>query len=44
VERLLNVDNLYDPRHMAMLHHVNQALKAMRCSAAMSTMWSRMAK
>jgi preprotein translocase subunit SecA len=28
VERLLNVDNLYDPRHMAMLHHVNQALKA----------------
>jgi preprotein translocase subunit SecA len=28
VERLLNVDNLYDPRHMAVLHHVNQALKA----------------
>jgi len=28
VERLLKVDNLYDPRNMAMLHHVNQALKA----------------
>jgi len=28
VEQLLKVDNLYDPRNMAMLHHVNQALKA----------------
>ncbi|MBE0596969.1 MAG: preprotein translocase subunit SecA [Desulfuromonadales bacterium] len=28
VERLLGVDNLYDPRHIEMLHHVNQALKA----------------
>ncbi len=28
VEKLLGVDNLYDPRHMTMLHHVNQALKA----------------
>jgi preprotein translocase subunit SecA len=28
VEKLLKVDNLYDPRNMAMLHHVNQALKA----------------
>ena len=28
VERLLNIDNLYDPRHIIMLHHVNQALKA----------------
>ncbi len=28
VEKLLRVDNLYDPRNMAMLHHVNQALKA----------------
>lgn len=28
VEKLLNVDNLYDPRHIEVLHHVNQALKA----------------
>jgi preprotein translocase subunit SecA len=28
VERLLGVENLYDPRHIEMLHHVNQALKA----------------
>ena len=28
VEKLLNVDNLYDPRNMSLLHHVNQALKA----------------
>jgi len=28
VEKLLRIDNLYDPRNMAMLHHVNQALKA----------------
>ena len=28
VERLLGVHNLYDPRHIDMLHHVNQALKA----------------
>jgi preprotein translocase subunit SecA len=28
VEKLLRVDNLYDPRNMTMLHHVNQALKA----------------
>ncbi len=27
-ERLLGVDNLYDPRNILMLHHVNQALKA----------------
>ncbi len=27
-ERLLNVDNLYDPRNIELLHHVNQALKA----------------
>ncbi len=27
-EELLGVDNLYDPRHMEILHHVNQALKA----------------
>ena len=27
-ERLLQVDNLYDPRNIEMLHHVNQALKA----------------
>ena len=28
VERLLGVDNLYDPRQIEMLHHVNQALRA----------------
>jgi preprotein translocase subunit SecA len=28
VERLLKIDNLYDPRHIDTLHHVNQALKA----------------
>ncbi|NIN70607.1 MAG: preprotein translocase subunit SecA, partial [Gemmatimonadetes bacterium] len=28
VERLLKVDNLYDPRNIEILHHVNQALKA----------------
>jgi len=27
-EKLLNVDNLYDPSNIEMLHHVNQALKA----------------
>jgi preprotein translocase subunit SecA len=28
VERLVGVDNLYDPRNIEILHHVNQALKA----------------
>ncbi len=28
VERLLGVENLYDPRNIDILHHVNQALKA----------------
>jgi preprotein translocase subunit SecA len=27
-ENLLNVDNLYDPRYIELLHHINQALKA----------------
>jgi preprotein translocase subunit SecA len=27
-ERLLGVENLYDPRNILMVHHVNQALKA----------------
>ncbi|MBF0397116.1 MAG: preprotein translocase subunit SecA [Desulfobacterales bacterium] len=27
-EKLLNVDNLYDPKNIEILHHVNQALKA----------------
>lgn len=27
-ERLLNVDNLYDPKYIELLHHINQALKA----------------
>ncbi len=28
VERLLKIDNLYDPRNISFLHHVNQALRA----------------
>jgi preprotein translocase subunit SecA len=28
VEKLLGVDNLYDPRNILLLHHVNQGLKA----------------
>ncbi|MFA4911814.1 MAG: preprotein translocase subunit SecA, partial [Desulfobacteria bacterium] len=28
VEKLLHIENLYDPRNIEMLHHVNQALKA----------------
>jgi preprotein translocase subunit SecA len=27
-EKILNVDNLYDPRNIDLLHHINQALKA----------------
>ena len=27
-EQLLNVDNLFDPRYIELLHHINQALKA----------------
>ncbi len=27
-EKLLNVENLYDPKHIDLLHHVEQALKA----------------
>ncbi len=27
-QQLLGIDNLYDPAHMEVLHHVNQALKA----------------
>lgn len=28
IEKLLHIENLYDPRNIEMLHHVNQALKA----------------
>jgi len=28
VEKLLKIDNLYDPRHIEILHHVNQSLRA----------------
>jgi preprotein translocase SecA subunit len=28
VERMLGIQNLYDPRHVDVLHHVNQALRA----------------
>jgi len=28
LEKLLNIDNLYEPGNMAILHHVNQALRA----------------
>ena len=27
-ERFLSIDNLYDPRHMDLVHHIQQALKA----------------
>ena len=39
-EQLLGVDNLYDPRNILLLHHVNQALQARtRCSSATSITW-----
>ncbi len=28
IERLINVENLYDPKYVDLLHHVNQALRA----------------
>ena len=28
IEKLLKVDNLYDPKYVDFLHHINQALKA----------------
>lgn len=28
LERILNIDNLYDPHYVDFLHHINQALKA----------------
>ncbi|MEI6153376.1 MAG: preprotein translocase subunit SecA [Deltaproteobacteria bacterium] len=28
IEKLINVENLYDPKYVDLLHHVNQALKA----------------
>jgi preprotein translocase subunit SecA len=28
VERLINIDNLYDPKYVDLLHHINQALRA----------------
>ncbi len=28
IERIINVDNLYDPKYVDLLHHINQALKA----------------
>ena len=28
IEKLLNVENLYDPNYVDLLHHINQALKA----------------
>jgi preprotein translocase subunit SecA len=31
IERILNVKNLYDPRHIEVLHVVNQALRACAC-------------
>src|SRR5207302_8576106 len=27
-ERLLNIDNLYDPQHITILHHIQQGLRA----------------
>ncbi|MGB4223508.1 MAG: preprotein translocase subunit SecA, partial [Syntrophorhabdus sp.] len=28
IEKIINVDNLYDPKYVDLLHHINQALKA----------------
>ncbi|NLW34633.1 preprotein translocase subunit SecA [Syntrophorhabdus aromaticivorans] len=28
IEKLINIDNLYDPKYVDLLHHINQALKA----------------
>ncbi len=28
IEKLINIDNLYDPKYVDLLHHVNQALRA----------------
>jgi len=28
LEKMIQVDNLYDPQHIQMVHHINQALKA----------------
>ncbi len=28
IEKIINVDNLYDPKYVDFLHHINQALKA----------------
>jgi preprotein translocase subunit SecA len=28
IERLINIENLYDPKYVDLLHHINQALKA----------------
>ena len=28
LEELLEIDNFYDPRHISLVHHINQALKA----------------
>jgi len=33
-ERLLNVDNLYDPQHITILHHVQQGSARTRCTSA----------
>ncbi len=31
VERMLNIDNLSDPEHVDLMHHINQALRAHAC-------------
>jgi preprotein translocase subunit SecA len=36
------VDNLYDPRYIELLHHINQALKAHTCCS--SGMWTTLSK
>lgn len=28
IEKIINIDNLYDPKYVDLLHHINQALKA----------------
>ncbi len=44
VERALGLENLYDARHVQLVNHLNQALKAERCTSATSTTSSRTAR
>ena len=39
LEKLLNIDNIYEPSQMHMLHHVYQALRAIRSTSGTQTTW-----